>query len=138
MLSRPRRRERKKINGRRLGKKVRKDIDAEDKIKKENDVKDGKKVRKQAIRSIKCRERERDTHERYTVRWKLRACWWSRSRTDARAGGSITSPMIYPTESSLLLRCEEEKKQESKSKREREREGKKKRILEERKKDSCG
>lgn len=38
--------------------------------------------------------RERERHERYTVRWKLRACWWSRSRTDAHAGGSITSPMI--------------------------------------------
>lgn len=86
MLSRPRRRERRKINGRRLGKKVRKDIDAEDKIKKENDVKDGKKVRKQAIRSIKCRERERDTREIYgtmeTTRVLVvalahgRARWW--------------------------------------------------------------
>lgn len=68
------------------------------------------------------REKEREKYEKYTVRWKLRACWWSRSRTDARAGGSITSPMIYPTESSLLLRCEEEKKQESESEKERKRE----------------
>lgn len=49
-------RERKKINGRRLGKKKRRDT--EDKIEKR--TRDGKKVRKQAIRGIKCRERKRE------------------------------------------------------------------------------
>lgn len=60
-------RERKKINGRRLGKKERKkERGGQD---KEENEKDGKKVRKQAIRGIKCsekeREKERDTRKVY-------------------------------------------------------------------------
>lgn len=48
----------------------------------------------------------------------IRAYWWSCSRTNARTG-SVTSPMIYPTESSLLLKCEQEKEQDRKSQTEK-------------------
>lgn len=45
--------------------------------------------------------------------------------------------MIYPTESSLLLRCEEEKERESEGEKERRIE-KENTDREERKRDSCG
>lgn len=81
--------------------------------------KDGKREREETARNFRCGERE--TREIYGTVEATRV-WWPRSRTSARAG-SITSPMIYPTESSLLLRCEEEKDREGEE-RERERETK--------------
>lgn len=68
-------------------------------IKKEN-KKDGKKVRKQlyeASNAEKEKERERETREIYGAMETMRVLVVALAHRRARAGGSITSPMIYPT-----------------------------------------